>query len=243
MSTFGLLGKNIAYSFSRTYFSKKFKALDLSHSYVNFDLDNLADFRAKVLNTADLRGFNVTIPYKTAIMDLLDDCDQEALDIGAVNTVRVEPSGVLTGFNTDHYGFTKALEPLLPTANKNALILGTGGAANAIAYALSNLDYQLEYVSRTGKNKGLTYTQLDKNTIADHSLIINCTPLGTLPDIATYPDIPYKFLSSKHLLFDLVYNPEVTRFMEMGAAQEARVTNGYQMLVYQAEKAWEIWNS
>ncbi len=243
MSTFGLLGRNIEYSFSRAFFTNKFKKEGLDHNYVNFDLADLSLMPKNLLNTPNLKGFNVTIPYKEEIQIFLDDVDLEAHEIGAVNTVKLMPNLDLIGYNTDCYGFSKALQEFLPTANKRALILGTGGASKAVAYALSRLDYTIEYVSRSGKNNGLSFKQVDKNTLSDYSLIINCTPLGTYPNINSCPDIPYQHLGPEHVLFDLVYNPEETRFLQLGKAQGARTTNGRKMLVYQAEKSWEIWNS
>ena len=186
---------------------------------------------------------NVTIPYKAAVIPYLDALSDQAMAIGAVNTIKVEADGSLTGHNTDHHGFLKALEPFLPLQDRSALILGTGGASAAIAHVLANLDFRIQYVSRSEKDKALTYEQVSKYVILDHLLIVNCTPLGTYPDVDKSPAIPYKELTENHLLFDLVYNPELTTFMKNGLAYKARVSNGYQMLVHQAEKAWKIWNS
>lgn len=239
---FGLLGKNISYSFSRGYFSTKFAELGLTHcSYENFDLEDISNFTKIIQTTENLSGMNVTIPYKEAIIPYLDEIESSAMEIGAVNTIKISPSG-LKGYNTDAYGFKKSIEPYLKNHHKKALILGTGGASKAIAYVLGQMNIEYTFVSRTGKNKGYTYEALDQNIITEHTLIINCSPLGTFPDITEKPNIPYRYITQKHLLFDLIYNPEKTAFLALGEAQGATTLNGLKMLELQAEKAWEIWN-
>ena len=240
---FGLVGKTISYSFSRGYFFEKFKELKMpNHSYENFDLDDISEFKKLIENSHDLVGVNVTIPYKEAIIPYLTELDSSAEAIGAVNTIKIEKSG-LKGYNTDAYGFQKSIEPFLKKHHKKALILGTGGASKAIAFVLQQLDISFVFVSRTGKNDGYTYEQLNKNIIETHTLIINCSPVGTFPDITDKPKLPYAFISTKHLLFDLIYNPKKTAFLAIGENQGATILNGLTMLELQAEKAWEIWNS
>lgn len=243
MATFGLIGKNIEYSFSREYFSRKFELESLDHHYKNFDVPDLDALKALIKDYKKVAGFNVTIPYKEAVIELLDKVDKEARKIGAVNTIKITKAGQLIGYNTDNYGFARALVSHFPITKKNALILGTGGASKAIAYVLDALGFNFTLVSRSPKEDQLGYEQLSKEIIDQQGLIVNCTPLGTYPDIEECPKIPYRFLSEHQLLFDLVYNPAVSEFLKRGKLQGARITNGKQMLVYQAEKAWEIWNS
>lgn len=242
MPDFGLIGKNIDYSFSRNYFQEKFKKEQLAYSYVNFDIESITEFSSILKENSKLIGLNVTIPYKEAIIPYLDELSPEAKEIGAVNTIKVTPSGKLVGHNTDYYGFQKSLKPLLTNPHKAALILGTGGASKAIAYALKDLGIQTLFVSRTAKENILSYEQLTEEIIQKHALIINTTPLGTYPNIESFPPIPYQYLKSSHLLYDLTYNPNSTMFMQKGGLKGAQTINGYDMLVGQAEKAWEIWN-
>jgi shikimate dehydrogenase len=240
---FGLLGKDISYSFSRGYFSTKFSELELpTYSYENFDLQNISEFTEVLKNTSNLAGLNVTIPYKEAIIPYLTELEPSALEIGAVNTIKISPSG-LKGFNTDAYGFQMSIEPYIKKHHTRALILGTGGASKAIAYVLNQLGIDFTFVSRTGKNNGYTYERLDQKIMQSHSLIINCSPLGTFPNILEKPKLPYAYITQKHLLFDLIYNPEKTAFLAHGEEEGATVLNGLRMLELQAEKAWEIWNT
>ncbi|WP_435577653.1 shikimate dehydrogenase family protein [Gilvibacter sp.] len=243
MARFGLIGKNIDYSFSRGYFGDKFKALGLDHTYENVDLQSTEELAVFFKQPLPFQGLNVTIPYKAAVIPYLDELDSVAEAIGAVNTIKITADGRRIGYNTDHYGFLKALEPFLPLEDRSALILGTGGAAAAIVHTLANLDFRIQFVSREASDSALSYEQVSRYVILDHLLIVNCTPLGTHPHTEQSPTIPYDFITNNHLLFDLVYNPEVTTFMKNGAKLGAATTNGYQMLVGQAEKAWEIWNS
>lgn len=239
---FGLVGKNISYSFSRGYFAKKFEELGLDgYSYVNFDLDEISELSDLIAQTKNLKGLNVTIPYKEDIIPFLENLDDAAAEIGAVNTVKFNKDS-MTGYNTDAYGFQKSLEPFLKEHHKKALILGTGGASKAIAYVLKNLVIDYKFVSRSKREDRYTYTELTKDIIEDRLLIINCTPLGTYPDIDDKPNIPYDHLNEKHLLFDLIYNPETSAFLKNGQARGATILNGLKMLEYQAEKSWEIWN-
>lgn len=241
MPEFGLIGKNISYSFSRKYFQEKFKKEQLAYSYINFDLENITQFPNILKENSKLIGMNVTIPYKESILVYLDALSPEAKDIGAVNTIKITSSGKLIGYNTDYYGFQKSLKPVLTKQHKSALILGTGGASKAIEYALKDWNIQTLFVSRTAKENVLSYGQLTKEIIQSHSLIINTTPLGTYPNVGSFPAIPYSFITSNHLLYDLTYNPSNTMFMKKGSINGAQTINGYDMLVQQAEKAWEIW--
>ena len=243
---YGLIGRDISYSFSRSYFTEKFRELGLSdYRYVNFDLQDMDQFNTVVSPQLDqIGGLNVTIPYKEEIMPYLDDVDPEALQIGAVNTIKVLPGGKLIGYNTDVYGFETSLSGALDPMHKSALILGTGGASKAVAFVLDKLGLSYRYVSRKKSGKDfLTYDQLDELTLRNHLVIVNCTPLGTFPDVNKKPHIPYEHLGSDHLLFDLIYNPEKTAFLLEGERRGAKILNGSEMLARQADRAWAIWNS
>ncbi len=242
---FGLIGKNISYSFSRNYFTQKFQALGLNqYSYQNFDLDSLSQFPEILSEHPDIKGLNVTIPYKEKIIPYLYKVHKTAKSIGAVNTIKFGKKGLI-GYNTDHYGFKKSIKPHLKPHHKKALILGTGGASKAIKYALNKMEITFLSVSRTpNAEEGIIgYHQINDRCLATYTVIINCTPLGTFPNISEKPELPYHLLGKQHLLFDLVYNPEETTFMRLGREQGARCINGLAMLEQQAEKAWKIWNS
>lgn len=240
---YGLIGKNISYSFSRGYFTKKFKNLGLeNYSYENFDFQEIKEFKLLVELNTNIKGCNVTIPYKESIIPYLDELDPKAKKIGAVNTVHFN-KGKLIGYNTDAYGFQKSIEPHIKKHHKKALILGTGGASKAISYVLEELGLQCTYVSRNPKKNQLRYTDLEQIVLSKHLVIVNCTPLGTHPNIENKPDIPYQFITKKHLLFDLIYNPEKTAFLATGEKYGASICNGQSMLENQAEEAWNIWNS
>jgi shikimate dehydrogenase len=254
-SVFGLIGKRLDYSFSRAYFSQKFEELKLNdHEYKNFEIgseDELLRFRESVIydtsskTTAGkseiLRGLNVTIPYKESVFEILDSVDDQAREIGAVNTIAIEDNQ-WKGYNTDAYGFLKSLEPFLPIL-KNALVLGTGGASKAVAYALESLGIAYLKVSRNPLDEHtIDYKSITHDVLDQVTLIVNTTPLGTHPEIHQSPPLPYQFLGDQHLLYDLVYNPARTMFMKLGIQQGAQVINGQQMLVHQAEKAWQLWN-
>ena len=239
---FGLLGRGIDYSFSRTYFSEKFKREKLLHcSYENFDLPNLNDFK-ETLQRPHLRGMNVTIPYKQEVMPFLDDLDEVSKAIGAVNTIVFEKNGTTKGYNTDHIGFSESVTTLLHEQVTDALILGTGGASKAIVYALNKMGIRTQYVSRKRSAIAIGYDEISAELIKKHKLIVNCTPLGTFPNIEEKPDIDYASLTPKHVLFDLIYNPNETAFMKEGARYGAMVSNGQAMLVGQAEASWKLWN-
>lgn len=239
---FGLVGRGISYSFSRGYFSEKFTKLGLSdYSYENFDLANISEFKA-LTEENDLSGLNVTIPYKELVIPYLDELDETATKIGAVNTIRLKKDKLI-GYNTDAHGFKKSLSAHLKKKHKKALILGTGGASKAIAYVFEVLDIPFQFVSRNPEVKQLSYKDLDKKIIKEHQIIVNCSPVGTHPNIHEKPDIPYKYLTKDHLLFDLIYNPSKTAFLKEGEIQKTIIENGLAMLEFQAEKSWEIWNS
>jgi len=240
--TYGLLGKNIEYSFSRKYFNDRFENEAIDAHYKNFDLQDIKELKA-ILREEQIDGMNVTIPYKLDIFPFLDQLSPDAKAIGAVNVVKFEKDGTLTGYNSDYYGFKASLLPLLKVKPQKALILGTGGASKAIAYALKDLNIEFTFVSRNAKQGQLTYSDLNKGIINDHLLIINSTPLGTFPKTDACPDIPYELLTEKHMLFDLIYNPATTTFLAKGKDKGASILNGERMLVLQAEKSWEIWNS
>ncbi|MBC8768054.1 shikimate dehydrogenase [Arenibacter sp. BSSL-BM3] len=240
---FGLIGKDISYSFSRGYFTKKFSDLGLEqHSYENFDLEQIDLFKNLMEQNSDIKGFNVTIPYKEQIMPFLSKIDEEAQAIGAVNTIRIVENETI-GYNTDVYGFQKSIEPYIRTHHKKALILGTGGASKAVAFVLNKLGITYKFVSRNPKKGQLNYIDLSKEVLSEYTVIVNCTPLGTYPNINDKPDIPYHFITNQHLLFDLIYNPEKTAFLLAGEQEGGKISNGTNMLQFQAEKSWEIWNS
>ena len=242
---FGLIGKDISYSFSKKYFTEKFKELDLNtFKYNNYDLPEIEEFPFIMYHREDdFKGFNVTIPYKQSIIKYLDEVDEDAKNIGAVNTIKVTSDNRLIGYNTDVYGFKKSIEPLLQAHHTKALILGTGGASKAVAYALKKLGIEFEFVSRNVSDNSFLYTSLNQQIIQEYTIIINCSPLGTHPNIEHSPNIPYKYISEKHLLFDLIYNPSQTKFLKEGSMRGAQIKNGHEMLELQAEKSWEIWNS
>lgn len=238
MKTYGLIGKNISYSFSRNYFNNKFKNVDILNSqYINFDIDNLHELN-NIFNVNNY-GFNVTIPYKETIIPYLDSLDFHAEQIGAVNTIKIE-NGKKIGFNTDWIGFKKSLEPLLKPHHKKALILGTGGASKAVIYTLKQLQIQTLIVSRNGET---TYEDLSEEIIQNHTIIINCTPVGTFPNTDSAPEIPYQFITKNHLVYDLIYNPAETLFLKKSKENGAFTKNGLEMLEIQAEESWKIWNS
>lgn len=234
----GLVGRNISYSFSQKYFEEKFKKLFLTdYEYRVFDIDDISEIN-KILETKGLLGFNVTIPYKTQIIGLLDELSPEAEKIGAVNTVLVR-DGKRKGFNTDAFGFEKTLKIGLKNHHKKALILGDGGAAKAVRFVLDSYGISHETVSRKGE---LNFTNLTADHVTTHPLIIQTTPVGTFPDTNSCLDFPFNALTEKHLCIDLIYNPELTKFLSESSRSGAKTLNGYYMLEQQAEKAWKIWN-
>ena len=243
ITKFGLLGKNISYSFSKKYFTEKFALGNLDgYVYENFDLQSIEDFPKLIAENPEIKGLNVTIPYKEEIIPYLNKLSKKAAQIGAVNVIRFTKKGTLKGYNSDYYGFKKSLQPLLQSHHKKALILGTGGAAKAVAFALNELGILYTFVSREEKEGMIDYNRINATTFDNYHIIINCTPLGTSPNIKDFPLLPYQFFTEKHIAFDLIYNPEETQFLKKAKKKGAITKNGYEMLVFQAEKAWKIWN-
>lgn len=245
LTTFGLVGKNISYSFSRGYFKEKFEKMGLEdNQYVNFDLEEILLLKEIIeKKEKGLKGLNVTIPYKQEVQPFLTEIDEDAREIGAVNTIKLNNDGSAIGYNTDVYGFQNSIQPLLKEHHTHALILGTGGASKAVAYAFKKLGISYKFVSRIGTQEKFSYEQLTEEILKEYTVLVNCSPLGTFPDIELKPNVPYQYLSEKHLLFDLIYNPSETTFLRLGREQGAVVKNGLQMLELQAEKSWEIWNN
>jgi shikimate dehydrogenase len=241
---FGLVGYPLVHSFSKGYFTKKFADLQLHDcSYENFSIRIIEEIREVVQSNPNLVGLNVTIPYKETVMPLLQEVDEVASVVGAVNCIRIR-NGILKGYNTDVFGFEMSIKPFLENHYERALILGTGGASKAVAYVLRKWGIPFHYVSRTPSgDQELGYDVLKAEVIHHFPLIINTTPLGTYPDIDACPLLPYEGLSNKHFLYDLVYNPEETTFLHLGRLAGAKTMNGHAMLVQQAEKSWDIWNS
>jgi shikimate dehydrogenase len=246
MKRYGLLGYPLTHSFSKRHFTEKFETEKIESTYENFEIDTIDKFPEVIKNNPEIIGLNVTIPYKEQVIPFLDELNDSAKEIGAVNTIQVKrtESGIhLKGFNTDTYGFESSLKPLLKDYHKKAIILGTGGASKALKFVLTKLG--IEFVSASIeelKENEIRYEDINEKMMADRLLIINATPLGTYPKVDTFANIPYEFITDKHLLFDLVYNPEVTQFMQKGLDKGATVKNGYEMLLQQARKAYIIWN-
>lgn len=243
--TFGLVGKKISYSFSKGYFTDKFLDQGLTnHEYLNFDLESIQDF-SKVIQEfhSTLKGVNVTIPYKQEIFKFLDDIDDTAKEVGAVNTVKYTDQGKLIGYNSDIVGFEQSIVPLLKPHHTKALILGTGGASKAVSYVFKTLGIDSVKVSRNAfEKREILYDDLTKSLLSEYTIIINCSPVGTFPNVNQKPAIPYQFITHDHLLYDLIYNPKETSFLSEGMKKGARTKNGYEMLVLQAEESWRIWN-
>jgi shikimate dehydrogenase len=244
MRKFGLIGFPLTHSFSRKYFTQKFEAEHIPETvYELYELPDLQKLPELIRQDPELQGLSVTIPHKQNVIPLLDELDETAAKIGAVNTIKIS-GGKLKGYNTDVIGFRESLRNFLPAGfNSKAIILGTGGAAQAVKAALQELGIPFQSVSRNSQTGDLTYEDMAPEILAAHHLIINATPLGTFPEVETFPAIPYEFLTPQHFLFDLVYNPEETQFMKNGRAKGAKTQNGYEMLVLQAEAAWQIWNN
>lgn len=240
---FGLLGRNINYSFSRGYFTEKFKNENIEGcSYENFDIPDIAEFPLIIENNSDIFGINVTIPYKEQVMQYMDEMSEKAARIGAVNTIKFTKEGKLKGYNTDYYGFMESIKPLLESHHKNALILGTGGASKGVAFALEELGIDYTFVSRTANENVLAYDKINADTFDNYQIVINSSPVGTSPNVDEFPLIPYEYFTANHIAYDLVYNPLETQFLKKAKEKGAKTKNGQDMLVYQAEKSWEIWN-
>jgi shikimate dehydrogenase len=246
MRVFGLIGYPLGHSFSASFFSEKFRTEGHNAIYRNFELSSLSSLPEIIQSNIELEGLNVTLPFKSEILDYLDDIDPLAEEIGAVNVIRIsraKNSFKLKGFNTDIVGFTRSLKPLLNPDIRSALILGTGGSSLAVMKGLDNAGIEYRKVSRDKEKGDMVYAELDKNTLRSFPLIINTTPLGMFPEIEGAPALPYDGLTAKNVLFDLVYNPELSNFLSLGIKQGCKVKGGLEMLYIQAEEAWALWNT
>ena len=245
MRKFGLIGKSLMHSFSPTYFKNKFETEQINDAhYELFPLENIEEISAIKIEQENLIGLNVTIPYKESIIPFLDEISEQAQAIGAVNTIACLADGRWKGYNTDAFGFEKAIQTFVDLKTRKAIVLGTGGASKAVQYILTKHAVPFYLLSRSPKkdSKEITYEELNQNMLESHTLIINCTPLGTFPNINECPNIPFEFIGDKHFVFDLVYNPAETTLMKKAKAAGAKVANGTSMLENQAEASWEIWN-
>ena len=246
MTEYGLIGFPLIHSFSKSFFTEKFQAEGTDAQYLNFEMETVDGLVDTIRQHPDLRGLNVTIPHKQNVIPLLDEISEEASEIGAVNVIAIKRQAdgtpFLKGYNADVIGFEQSIQPLLKPHHKKALILGTGGASKAINYGLKRLGLETMFVSRTPREGMISYGQLDANVMAEYTVIVNCSPLGTFPKTETCPDIPYQLLNGQHLLYDLVYNPSKTLFLQRGEAQGATIKNGLEMLHLQALASWQFWN-
>lgn len=238
---YGIIGKKLTHSFSPQFFAAKFHREVIDAVYATFPLDTIEQFPLLLDQRPNIKGLNVTIPYKKDVIAYLDELDNDAEQVGAVNCVLIE-NGKKKGYNTDIIGFEKSLQPALKSHHNAALVLGTGGAADAVLYVLKKLNIPYQLVSRNKTVETITYEELTEEIISKHKLIINTTPLGMYPNTDSFPPLPYTALSNQHLLYDLVYNPEETHFLSFGKQQGATTINGLQMLEIQAEASWRIWN-
>jgi shikimate dehydrogenase len=243
MKKYGLVGFPLSHSFSKKYFSEKFEELGLSetHHYELFEMENIKELKALISKSEDLVGLNVTIPHKVDVMQFLTEIDSAAKRIGAVNVIKVSENKKLIGYNSDYFGFRKSLGEFLGNAKGiKALVMGNGGAAKAVCVALEDMEIPFELVSRRASEHTINYRKAN-DLLSEYKLVINCTPLGTYPNVASFPDLDYDTFTSNHFCFDLVYNPSETQFLQKAKANGAKTKNGYDMLIYQAEKSWEIW--
>ena len=238
---YGLIGYPLQHSFSPAYFKMKFAANNIDATYELFPIEAISEFVELLYSSPELSGLNVTTPYKESVIRYLDQMDPVAVAIDAVNCIVIR-NGKTKGYNTDATGFKKSLNPLLKSQHTSALILGTGGSSKAVAYALTQLGIPFQKVSRVKTEGVLSYEELSGDVISHHKLIINTTPLGMYPHIDEVPPLPFDHITEQHLLFDLIYNPEETKFLAMGREKGAAVKNGFEMLQLQAEASWEIWN-
>ncbi|MGB4293916.1 MAG: shikimate dehydrogenase [Bacteroidales bacterium] len=246
MRKYGLIGYPLEHSFSKKYFAEKFRNEGIEDaSYDNYPLKSVKEFEKLIKEEKELFGLNVTIPYKQEVIPFLDSVDTEASEVGAVNVIKIYRYGdkiVLKGYNTDIYGFRESLKPFLNRKVSHALVLGTGGSSKAVAYVLGKLSIKVIFVSRIKKPECITYEDINEEVIDTTMLIVNTTPVGMYPMIDNKPDIPYHLLSTSHILYDLIYNPEQTLFLKEGLKRGCTIINGLEMLRLQAEKSWEIWN-
>ena len=242
---YGLIGRKLGHSFSANFFNKKFKEENINETYRLLPLENIEELPEILVKYPDLKGLNVTIPYKEEVIRYLSEISEEAKQIGAVNVIKIARENNLInlkGYNSDCYGFKESLVPLLRSDIKNALILGTGGASKAVAYVLNSLGINITFVSRHPKENQLSYENIDEGVLNKNLLVVNTTPLGMFPEVFDYPALPYQYMTKEHVCYDLVYNPLETEFMKHSEKYGAKVKNGLEMLKLQAIKAWEIWN-
>lgn len=246
MDKYGLIGYPLKHSFSVNYFNEKFNSEGINAEYVNFEIPSIDELPDIIRNNPDLKGLNVTIPYKEKVISYLDEVDKDAQAIGAINVIKIvrQPKGKykLIGYNSDIIGFVESIEPLLEPHHTKALILGTGGASKAVFHGLKKLGIEAKYVSRTPAAGMLSYENITPEVMAEYTVIVNGTPVGMYPKVDFCPDIPYKYLTPNHLLYDLLYNPNVTLFMKKGEQHGATTKNGLEMLLLQAFAGWEIWH-
>lgn len=245
MQKYGLIGYPLRHSFSIGYFNEKFRSEGIDAEYFNYEIPDINELSGVIAENPTLRGLNVTIPYKEQVIRHLDELDKDTAQIGAVNVIKIirnKGKVKLVGYNSDIVGFTKSIEPLLLPHHKKALILGSGGSAKAVFCGLKNLGVKGIYVSREKREGMLTYNDLTPEVMKEYTVIVNCTPVGMYPKVNNCPDIPYDELTSAHLLYDLLYNPNITLFMKKGEAKGAVTKNGLEMLLLQAFVAWDIWN-
>jgi shikimate dehydrogenase len=247
MEKYGLIGYPLGHSFSKNYFNQKFEAENIDACYVNFEIPNIKELKSVIKENPELRGLNVTIPYKEQVIPLLDEIDDNAKEIGAVNVIQFKKGLFgkvkLKGFNSDIIGFKESISPLLGENHKKALILGTGGASKAVYHGLKQLGVEPTFVSRSKKNDCLTYEEITPEVMNENTVIVNTTPLGMFPNINECPNIPYDLITPNHILYDLLYNPDETLFMNKGKSMGATVKNGLEMLLLQAFAGWNIWQS
>lgn len=242
---YGLLGYPLVHSFSQNYFNQKFESENIDAEYINFEIPDVGMLMEVVAENENLNGLNVTIPYKEQVIPFLDEIDSAASEVGAVNVIkfiRGKDGLRLKGYNSDIIGFTDSIKSLLKPHHQSALVLGTGGAAKAVSYSLRKLGLEVQLVSRRKSANTLVYEELTKNDLKTHKVIVNTTPLGMYPNVDTCPDIPYRYLTSQHLCYDLIYNPDETLFMKNSRLAGAQVKNGLEMLLLQAFASYSIWN-
>ena len=245
MDKYGLIGYPLGHSFSIGYFNERFENENIDAEYINFEIPSIDDLPEVLASNPQLKGLNVTIPYKEKVISFLDSVSPEARAIGAVNVIRVTHKGnkiILKGFNSDVIGFTKSIEPMLEKCHKKALILGTGGASKAVNYGLKSLGLETVFVSRYERPGTIQYESITPDVVKEYNVIVNCTPLGMYPHSDECPMLPYEALDSHNILYDLIYNPDQTLFMKKGLAHGAQVKNGLEMLLLQAFASWEFWN-
>ena len=245
MDKYGIIGHPLGHSFSKNYFNEKFHDEGIDAEYINFDIQNIGNLPEVLATNPELKGLNVTIPYKEKVLSYLDYISVEARAIGAVNVIRVEHKGnnvLLKGYNSDVIGFTRSIEPILEKFHRKALVLGTGGASKAVSYGLRSLGLETVLVSRFERPGTIQYKDITPDVVREYKVIVNCTPCGMYPNYEECPELPYEALDSHNLLYDLIYNPNETLFMKKGREQGALTKNGIEMLLLQAFASWDFWN-